>query len=155
MTTAAFADSSAVVKLYADESGADAVRDLPLLLVSQLARVEVPAALWRKYRIGELSAADVAVLVASFEADYFGSENEEPRFAAVAVTPALLDEAARLVGTHGLRAYDSVQLASACAARDVLEEDLVFVAFDKPLCEAAAAESLELLREAVPPDQLA
>ena len=45
MTTAAFADSSAIVKLYVDEIGADAGRRLRLVTVSQIARVEVPAAL--------------------------------------------------------------------------------------------------------------
>ena len=45
MTT--FADSSAPVKLYADEQGAEAVRGLTAIAVSQLALVEVPAALRR------------------------------------------------------------------------------------------------------------
>ncbi|MGH9075221.1 MAG: hypothetical protein ACRDZQ_14060, partial [Acidimicrobiales bacterium] len=36
-----FADSSAVVKLYAGEEGADAVRDLSGIAVAQIARVEV------------------------------------------------------------------------------------------------------------------
>jgi len=145
MTGAAFADSSAVVKLYADESDAGPVRHLPLLVVSQLARVEVPAALWRKHRIGELSAGDTAVLVAAFEADYFGTEDEEPRFLVVAVTTELLDDAARLVSVHGLRAYDGVQLASALATQGAAGDDVTFVAFDKALCDAAAAEGLELL----------
>jgi predicted nucleic acid-binding protein len=43
-----FADSSALVKLYADEAGYEQVRDLVSIAVAQLARVEVPAALWRK-----------------------------------------------------------------------------------------------------------
>lgn len=59
--TAVFADSSALVKLYADELGVDVVRAVPSLIISQLARVEVPAALWRKHRLGELSAADTSV----------------------------------------------------------------------------------------------
>jgi hypothetical protein len=53
-----FADSSALVKLYADEPGHEQVRNPGLLLVSQLARVEVPAAIWRKHRMGELSPDD-------------------------------------------------------------------------------------------------
>jgi predicted nucleic acid-binding protein len=52
-----FADSSALVKLYADEVGHEQVRGLVSVAVAQLARVEVPAALWRKQRMGELSAA--------------------------------------------------------------------------------------------------
>ncbi len=43
-----FADSSALVKLYADESDHELVRRIDVLIVSQVARVEVPAALWRK-----------------------------------------------------------------------------------------------------------
>lgn len=145
MTTAAFADSSAIVKLYADETGAAAVRRLRLVTVSQIARVEVPAALWRKHRLGELSPTDVSLLVAAFEADWFGTEADDPRFVVVALTPLVLEEAARLVGVHGLRAYDGVQLASAGAARDAAGGDVAFVAFDTRLREAATNEGLEVL----------
>lgn len=113
MSAGVFADSSALVKLYADEQDCAAVRKLSHLVVSQLARVEVPAALWRKHRMGELAATDTGVLVADFEADYFGDMNEPPRFSVVAVTVEIVDAAARLVGVHGLRTYDGMQLASA------------------------------------------
>lgn len=145
MTSTVFADSSALVKLYADEADAETVRSLPLLVVSQLARVEVPAALWRKHRMGELDAADTAVLVADFEADYFGTEEQPSRFVVVALTAGLLDDAARLIGVHGLRACDAVQLASAKAAKDAATESVEFAAFDKSLCTAAATEGVDLL----------
>jgi len=77
-----FADSSALVKLYADEAGYEQVRGLVSIAVAQLARVEVPAALWRKQRMDELSAGDARLLTADFEADYFGTGSEPPRFAA-------------------------------------------------------------------------
>lgn len=145
--SAVFADSSALVKLYADESDADAVRSQPLLVVSQLARVEVPAALWRKHRLGELSASDTGVLVAAFEADYFGTEEDPARLFVVTVTAHILDHAARLVGVHGLRAYDAVQLASACAVSAAVPQGAAFLAFDKLLRAASASEGLELLPE--------
>lgn len=144
MNAPVFADSSALVKLYADEAEADGARSLPVLVVSQLARVEVPAALWRKHRTGELSAANASVLVADFEADYFGTDDEPPRFLVLALTAPLLDTAAHLVGVHGLRAYDSIQLASARAARDNGATGLVFAAFDKSLRDAAATEAFPL-----------
>jgi predicted nucleic acid-binding protein len=147
VTATFFADSSAVVKLYADEFGADAVRSLSLVVVSQLARVEVPAALWRKHRRGELTANDTAVLIAEFEADYFGDGTQLPRFSVIAVTAPILEHAAYLVGVHGLRAYDAVQLASACAAKDAVVEEVAFAAFDKALRDAAAAQGLALLPE--------
>jgi uncharacterized protein len=142
--TAAFADSSALVKLYADEVGAERVRQQPRLVISQMARVEVAAALWRKHRMGDISASSARVLVAEFEADFFGTEEEPPRFITVAVTPAMLESAARLVAVHGLRAYDAVQLASAVAARGASGGDLAFLAFDGALCTAAAAEGFDL-----------
>jgi predicted nucleic acid-binding protein len=140
-----FADSSALVKLYADEPGHEQVRELPHMVISQLARVEVPAALWRKRRMGELAADDARVLTAAFEADFFGTEDEPPRFMPVLPTEGLLDDAARLCAVHGLRAYDAVQLASALAARTELPGCRNFVAFDDHLRSAAAAEGFDLV----------
>ena len=99
-----FADSSALVKLYADEPGAAEVRAIDLFTVSALARVEVPAALWRKVRNGGLAAAEAGLLVADFEADWHGDGTQPPRVLAVAVSADLLVAAARLAGTHRLRA---------------------------------------------------
>ncbi len=144
---AVFADSSALVKLYADELGAELMRTVSPLIISQLARVEVPAALWRKHRLGELSAADATLLISAFEADYFGTEEDPERFLAVGATAPILDAAAQLAGVHGLRAYDSVQLASACSALREVPEGLCFAAFDEALRNAAAREGLQLFPE--------
>lgn len=142
MSAGVFADSSALVKLYADEHGPADVRQHSHLVVSQLARVEVPAALWRKHRMGEVTASDAGVLVADFEADYFGDGTEPPRFSVIAVSTNILDSAARLAGVHGLRAYDAVELASALAADGAVPEGVGFLAYDNALNAAAAAEGL-------------
>jgi uncharacterized protein len=141
-----FADSSALVKRYVDEAGHELVRSISsTVVVSALARVEVPAALWRKHRIGELDAKDAAVLVQDFEYEYFGDGVTPSTLIAIDVTAGVLDTAARLAATHGLRAYDSVQLSTALAARLVLVDLTVFAAFDDSLNRAAAAEGLTLL----------
>jgi uncharacterized protein len=145
-----FADSSALVKLYADEEGYDHVRGLAGMAVAQLARVEVPAALWRKQRMGELSAEDARLLTADFEADYYGTGSEPGRFAVVAATGSLFDEAARLCASRGLRAYDAIQLSSAIAVRRADESCTECAAFDRALRTAAAAEGFELLPSTVP-----
>ena len=52
-----FADSSALVKLYATEVDSKLARNLVQVnttVISSLAWVEVPAALWRKNRTGDL-----------------------------------------------------------------------------------------------------
>ena len=138
----AFADSSALVKLYADEPGASLVRRRAPFVVSALARVEVPAALWRKHRQGELSAQDVGVLAADFGADW-----HEPAgpFIPVTVGGQVLERAAALVAGHALRAYDGVQLACASAARDADPQVDSFLCFDAALRDAAARESFQLM----------
>lgn len=140
-----FADSSALVKLYADEAGCEQVRALREPLVCQLARVEVPAAIWRKRRTGELSVAAASILVADFEADYFGTPDRPARFVPLTLRPDVLEAASRLAGVHGLRAYDAVQLATACAASTVVPDCRTFAAFDNDLRAAAAAEGFRLL----------
>jgi predicted nucleic acid-binding protein len=107
--------------------------------VSALARVEVPAALWRKHRRDEASAESVATIVAAFEADW------GVRFDAVDVTASLLERAARLTGVHRLRGFDAVQLASALAAREAASEIDQFACFDQQLRDAAAAEGFALV----------
>ena len=86
-----FAHSSALVKLYSDEAGSEAVRAVELMIVSAVARVEVPAAFWRKHRMGELQPEQASLLTQDFEADYFGTGEEPPRFVAVAAAAEVLD----------------------------------------------------------------
>lgn len=128
------------MKLYADEAGATLVRNLAVPIVSALARVEVPAALWRKHRAGELRHGDAALLVDAFEDDWLGGA-----FAIVGVTAAILDTAATGVARHALRAFDAVQLATATAARSADPELDVFACFDRGLMTAARAEGFRPL----------
>jgi predicted nucleic acid-binding protein len=137
-----FADSSALVKLYADEDGAMQVRRHRTYVVSSIARVEVPAALWRKQRTGELSAGDSALLTAEFAADWH--EPDGP-FLPVAVHARVLERAAALLASHGLRAYDGVQLACAWAAREADPQVDGFLCFDADLTAAAGREGFQLL----------
>lgn len=139
-----FADSSALVKLYADEEGCETVRSWSDLVVSHLARVEVAAAIWRKQRMFDLAPDAAATLVADFEADWFGDGSTQSRFAVVAVTGDVLDDAARLARVHGLRAYDAVQLASALLASAADPDLTAFAAYDVALRAAATAEGLAL-----------
>jgi predicted nucleic acid-binding protein len=138
-----FADSSALVKLYANEAGSDdmerLIRTGPLF-VSGLARVEVPAALWRKRRSGELSTHDARILAARFSMDFHSTPSEKSRFISIIAAPRILDSAAGLTARHGLRAYDAVQLASAVAIRDLEPLCRTFACFDRGLGAAARAE---------------
>jgi uncharacterized protein len=113
-----------------------------------LARVEVAAALWRKHRTGDLDLDDVLLLTRDFGADYGGTPDGPPRFQTVEVTEAAVERAAELTGTHGLRAYDAVQLASALAVRKVDKSCTMLASFDRDLIRAAALEGFEVLPSA-------
>jgi predicted nucleic acid-binding protein len=129
------------VKLYAEEPGADVVRTLASIVVSSLARVEVVAALWRKHRVGELTAEDASLLVAEFEWDW---SDEEALFVRLKLTDEIIEEAARCCARHPLRAADAIQLASALVARTADPELASFACFDDRLRAAAAAEGFTL-----------
>lgn len=128
------------MKLYVPEKGAAHVRGLRDIVVSQLMRVEVPSALWRKARTGELGGAQVEILVDRLGFDLDGWAGTPPRFAVVSVTDELLDHAVASIRRHALRAYDAVQLASAMAAREADASCSEFVCFDDQLSAAASAE---------------
>lgn len=113
-----FADSSALVKLYVPEAHHRAVRAISdPIVISTLAHVEVPAAFWRKHRIGDITSDDTMVLSASFSADAVGQDLPAPRFATVPVSGRVVDSAADAVARYPLRAFDAVQLASALVVR--------------------------------------
>jgi len=141
--TVLFADSSALVKLYVDEAGSTAIRrheHAGPFVVSALARVEVPAALWRKVRTTEIDATDARLLSTAFEVDWYGTAEVDPRFAVVAASTTLMSDAAQLCEVHDLRAHDAVQLASALALSG--DEPVEMACFDRRLLAAAQAEGL-------------
>ena len=140
----AFADASAVVKLYAEEPGSQEVSRWRVLVVASVTRVEVSAALWRKQRLGELSTQDARTLVSAFLADWAAPGPDVPSYVPVAMSGPVADTAVMLCGTHGLRAYDAVQLASAMLARRADAGIDIFLATDKALLRAAAAEGFDV-----------
>lgn len=111
--------------------------------------MEVAAALWRKHRTGEVDLDDALLLSGAFAADYAGTPDGPPRFQAVEITETTLERAAGLTGTHGLRAYDAVQLACALAVRAVDRSCTLLASFDRDLIRAAVAEGFEVLPPAL------
>ena len=108
-----FLDTSALVKIYHREDGSDyclaRYADHSNLIISELARVELHSAIFRKQREGELSTTAVKAVLQRFEGDC------EERYEVLHVASLVYDEACRLLstyaGAYGLRALDSLQLA--------------------------------------------
>jgi predicted nucleic acid-binding protein len=141
-----FFDSSALAKSYLKEAGTAWTRTLlkpaaaNTLYAVGVTEVEVISAVVRRQRAGSLSAMDAAIALADFRQDL------QSEFQIVEVTAALVSSAATLVETHGLRAYDAVQLAG------ILEVNrthitlnippITLVSADQELNTAAAAEGI-------------
>ena len=136
------------MKLYADEPGHRLIRTLDAIVVSALARVEVPSALWRKARTGELEDAAAGILVRAFELDFHGDPDASSRFTIVSLTEPVLITAAREAARHTLHAYDAVQLASALAVRGLDSRCERFACFDAELRRAASRAGFALLPDA-------
>jgi predicted nucleic acid-binding protein len=143
-----FFDTSALVKRYVHEIGStwvEAVTD-PVtgnaIYIICVTEVEVTSAITRRQRGGTLSATDAATALAQFRQDLANEYNS------IEVTPALLATAVALVETHGLRAYDAMQLAAATTLQayraPLALTNLIFVSADHDLNTAAVAEGLSV-----------
>jgi uncharacterized protein len=108
-----FCDASGILKRYVQETGTAWVQALAdsnagnRLYLARITAVEVVAAVARRQRGGTLSAAEMAAILLQFRNDLAAE------YRVVEITPAVLTGAMNLAQTHGLRAYDAVQLAVA------------------------------------------
>lgn len=141
MNPALHLDTSALVKLYVQEHGTEALVSAArsrALRALAIARVEAASAIWLRHRAGDLTESVADDLVRRIDRDC------RRVIALVPVTDDVLGEALRLCRRHGLRAHDAVQLAGALRATgEHASDDLsVFVASDEALLAAARAEGL-------------
>ncbi len=67
------------------------------LVVSALAGVEVPAAIWRKARGLTLTLANAELAARQFEIDFHGTASNPPQFDVLSVSTGILTRAALLV----------------------------------------------------------
>jgi hypothetical protein len=131
-------DASALVKRYVDEPEGEEVERLladALPATSRLSEVEIASALIRRWREGDLSAAERDRALAALAADLAVMN-------VVELAPEVSALAIRLLERHGLRAGDAVQLASSAYLQRKIGRTVEFLAFDRRLVEAAAREGL-------------
>ena len=135
-----FLDSSAVSKNYMQEAGSTWVMALVapaaghVIVISQLAIVEVSSALARKQRLAQISQVDADQNRVDFLRDV------ETLYLAMALDETVLRKASDLVVRYPLRTLDAIQLACALEATNTLGESFVFVCADNNLLNAASAE---------------
>lgn len=148
MMSVYFLDSSALAKRYLPELGSDWICQILSpsagneATVSRITPVEVTSAVVRRMRGGSLTQDQADSILSQFKEDVVSE------FVTLEITPAVLDEAIGLVVKHRLRAYDSVQLATACELKRQMSglelADFRFVSADSELNSAAASEGLDV-----------
>lgn len=135
-----FADTSALAKRYLFETGSTWVRGwvLPIqnniVVISEIAAVELVSAFARRRRDGSLTPAAFLLLRNNFLL------HTEREYLVVGITSAILSETSRLVASHPLRTLDAIQLACALDSVQTLGATPTFVSADRNLRAAAAAE---------------
>ncbi len=136
-----FLDSSALVKRYVEEAGSAVIallfRGKKMLAVSRLAEVEVPLALAKRARRGDLKEAE-----ARAHGEHVLRDLKSMRVAEL--RQRTFEHARELGWAHGLRANDALQLASASRLKTDTGMSLTFWCADEGLNQAARAEGLRV-----------
>jgi predicted nucleic acid-binding protein len=144
-------DSSAIVKLYLDETGSGWVDQIYYageltrnpdhrIVISNIGIVEVAAAIARRHRMG--------VITAQTQQELFGMfiQDSSTRFRILGITDSMIQLAISLTQRFPLRGYDVVNLAAAL----ILSQEqtgtglppIIFVSADNVLCQSAISEGL-------------
>ena len=141
-----FCDTSALLKLYLRETGsaamAAAAANASAIAVCRIAWVEAVAAMARRAR-------DDPQAVVVLETARQRLRLHWAEYLIVEVTQAIAERAGEFADTFALRAYDSVQLASARTIQEATQETVGFACFDGRLRKAAKVLGMRL----VPPEE--
>ena len=134
-----YLDTSALVKLYVDETKSEAVqhavRQADAVATSLLAYTEARAAFARSRRERRFTSQVYSRIVSAFEEDW-------NRYVVIEVTDALVKAAGLLAESRALRGYDALHLASALNLQNRATVSVSFMAFDRQLMTAAKLEGL-------------
>ncbi len=141
-----FFDSSALIKRYIAEQGTAWIRSISFsgagnsIVVAQITQVEVFSGVSRRKREGVIpprTAQAIRLLL---------DRHMKREYLIIEVTALLIQRAEDLLGKYPLRAYDSVQLASALIANSRLTSagltSMAFLSADTGLLTAATSEGL-------------
>jgi uncharacterized protein len=136
-----FLDTSAIVERHILETGTAWMQALTdpaagnMHCIARITRPETVAAITRRERGGHIAPADAITALNDFDQDF------AQQYLIVAMSDALIDHAAVLARTHGLRGYDAVQLAAALEVWSQIPST-VLVSGDGDLNAAATAEGM-------------
>jgi predicted nucleic acid-binding protein len=139
-----YADTSALIKKYVRETGSEQVVEIfsqyLLIGTSALTQVEMASAMAKALRLGWVSESEISIAWQDFLSHW-------EAYIRTPVTSGLVERASALAWRHGLRAYDSIHLASALIWQEVSGDSVIFACYDTNLLKAARGERLQVWPE--------
>ena len=130
-------DSSAMVKRYLDEEGSYTVNKMldeaSVAATSILTYPEIVSAFIRKQRMREISKDTYAKISSALESEW-------SYFFVIQFSDQLYPAIRRIIEKPGLKAADSIHLASALWLKHSVKENVSFVSSDTSLLKAAGME---------------
>jgi predicted nucleic acid-binding protein len=138
-----YLDTSALVKIYVEETRSGDVRESAKgsegLATSRIAYAEARAAFARKRREQGLSRVSYRSVVNDLDQDW----ND---YFIVDVSESVVRAAGILAENHALRGADAIHLASAVTLSNKAGESVMFLCFDGRLATAAEKEGLRAVK---------
>ncbi len=141
-----YLDTSALLKKYFKELFSEHIisawKQAPAIVTSAVTYAETLASMYRKNREVSFDETVFENIVRSFQRDW-------KSFITVEVNDDLNRFVDYVVGSHPLRGFDAIHLASALTVNEPLPEGVVFACFDKVLLNAAKEEGLNTLPDRI------
>ncbi len=141
-----FLDSSALLKRYVSETGSGWIGNLTpaqagnTLIVAQITQAETVSAVSRQKREHHISSRTARAIRLLIDRHFVR------QYLVVNLSSSIIQLAENLLEAHPLRAYDSIQLASAIELNDRLKQvgspALIFLSADKRLLAVAGSVGL-------------
>ncbi|MDN3515936.1 MAG: type II toxin-antitoxin system VapC family toxin [Candidatus Brocadia sp.] len=137
-----YLDTSDLVKLYVDEIGSDAIKEIvrkaTVISTSKVAYAEARSAFARKQRDGGFSAKVLRKIVEDLNREW-------ESYFLIEVTDGLIRSAGDIAEKHLLRGFDSIHLASAVNLKCKIASEVYFSSNDEKLNQAAGKEGIIVL----------
>jgi len=137
-----YIDTSDLVKLYVNEIGSDAIKEIgrnaTVISTSKVAYAEARSAFARKQRDDGFSAKVLRTIVEDFNREW-------ESYFLIEVTDGLIRLAGDIAEKHLLRGFDSIHLASAINLKSKIGSEVYFSSNDEKLNQAAEKEGIIVL----------
>lgn len=137
-----YLDTSALVKLYVEETGTREVQELvgksKIMATSIVAYAEASSAFKRGFVEKIICEKEYNLCNSNFKNDWRS-------YLIVNIDSSLIFLAGDLAEKHNIRGFDSIHLASVIVLREKISNmDILFLCWDKKLAESAAREGFKI-----------